>query len=171
MRSTHCFYSPMWIDFWISQALKFNYIFFLQILCFRFCITDFVRSTIWLHSPAWIDFWLFIGVEVQSMLFIKRFLFFPPEASALFSIGRLSYGGYSIYAGETALPSPLQPPTYLMCSSIGSQGVLYDGLCAFNNLASFTNVGWLLIAYGVEVQSMLFVKRFLFFPPEAFSIV
>ena len=30
--------------------------------------------------------------------------YFPPEASALFSIGRLSYGGYYYLKGEAKLP-------------------------------------------------------------------
>ena len=44
-------------------------------------MTDFARSTICFHPPTWVDFWLFIGVEVQLMLFVKRFLFFPPGAA------------------------------------------------------------------------------------------
>ena len=46
-------------------------------------MTDFARSTICFHPPTWVDFWLFIGVEVQLMLFVKRFLFFPPGAADL----------------------------------------------------------------------------------------
>ena len=27
------------------------------------------------HSPTWVDFWLFIDIEVQLLLFVKRFCF------------------------------------------------------------------------------------------------
>ena len=37
----------------------------------------------------------------------------------------------------------------------------------FNTLALFTSVDWLLNIKSVEVQLILFVKRFLIFPPEA----
>ena len=58
--------------------------------------------------------WLLVdySVEVQLMLLVKRFLFiFPPEASALFSIGRLSYGGFYYLKGEAKLP-PSTPNTF-----------------------------------------------------------
>ena len=66
-------------------------------------MTDFVRPIIRFYSPTWIDFTNFIN-QVQLMLFAKRFLFFPPVESALFSIGRLSYGGYYYLKGEAKLP-------------------------------------------------------------------
>ena len=39
------------------------------------------------------------------------FYFFPPVESALFSIGRLSYGGYYYLQGEAKLP-PATPNTF-----------------------------------------------------------
>ena len=71
-------------------------------------MTDFVRSTYWLHSPTWIGFWLFIGIEVQSMLFVKHFMFFPPGACCLHYVKPSSHGGYYYMQGD-GFAVPLHP--------------------------------------------------------------
>ena len=48
------------------------------------------------------------SVEVQSMLFAKHFLFFPPVESALISFGHLSYGGIIFMQGD-GFAVPLHP--------------------------------------------------------------
>ena len=71
------FYPPTWIDFCLLFALKFNNHFLLNIFCFRFiwrtsCVQFLILST----NVDWLLFTF--CVEVQLMLFVKRFLFFPP---------------------------------------------------------------------------------------------
>ncbi|UKI41340.1 MAG: hypothetical protein L6V95_15135 [Candidatus Melainabacteria bacterium] len=48
------------------------------------------------------------SVEVQAMLFMKHFLFFPPGESALISFGHLSYGGFYNITGD-GFAVPLYP--------------------------------------------------------------
>ena len=124
VRSTHCFYSPMWIDFWISQALKFNYI-FLSSCIFRFYITDFVRSTCCEYPPTWIDFWISQALKFNYIFFLQILCF-------RFYITDFVRSTHCFYS-----------PTWIDFWSI----------------------------IGVEVQLMLFARHFMFFPPEAFSIV
>ena len=79
-------------------------------------------------------------------------MFFPPVESALFSIGHLSYGGYLLYAGGRLRRPPASPWAFTTKNvekrsqkmnehSTGSQGVLHDGLRAFNNPFSPHNEG------------------------------
>ena len=146
MRSSIWLHSPMWIDFCLFIALKFNYIFFLQILCFRFYITDFVRSTYCLLSSTRVDFWLLIALKSNQCFLLSVFCFFRLRHPPSFQSGVFPTADILFMQGD-GCAVPRQPPTYLMCSSIESQGVLYDGLCAFNTLFLFTNVDWLLVDY------------------------